>query len=100
MKKLIQNLKFSLATIMALAMVFCLLFSALIPINNLTIKSDVINQIQSVCFFIFLGSFLTTRLFFKEGREKTVNFFKNLKKEKKVINKDLPDNDCGCKKKK
>tara|TARA_R110000803_G_scaffold201407_1_gene266194 strand:- start:351 stop:662 length:312 start_codon:yes stop_codon:yes gene_type:complete len=98
-----QNLKFFLASTMALSMFICLITSALIPINNLTFNISIIGFIQSISFFIFTGSFITSRLVFKETREKTFDFFKNFlkKKEKKVVKKDIPDPGCTkCKKKK
>lgn len=101
MKRIKGKFNIFLASIAALSFFVCLISSALIPINNLTLKVDFIDYTQSASFFIFLTTFLSSKIFYKNGREKTVNFFKNfLKKQKKeILEKDLPEADCGCKKK-
>ena len=98
-----QNFKFILASTMAMSLFICLMFSALIPINNLTYNFNIINHIQSISFFVFGFSYITSRLAFKQTRKTTFDFSKNFlkKKEKKVIKKDIPDPGCSkCKKKK
>ena len=101
MKRINGNIRIILAGITAFSLFVCLLSSALIPLNNMTLEFDFINHLQSFSFFTFLTFFMVGKVFFKKGREKTINFFKNfLKKQSNtVLEKKLPDADCGCKKK-
>ena len=101
MKKLKQNFKIILAGLMAMSLFICLFSSALLPIIGIWTKFEPVEKIQSYSFFIFGLTFIGSRLLFKNTRDNTVNFFKSfLKKKQKIEKKDLPDADCGCKKKK
>ena len=97
-----KNFKLFMSTIMALSLVICLIFSILIPLNNLTYNYNFINLAQSTSLFSFFSCMIITKILFKENRKKTFNFFKNFikKKEKIVLEKKVPEPDCGCKKKK
>ena len=96
-----KNFKLFMSTIMALSLVICLIFSILIPLNNLTYNYNFINLVQSTSLFSFFSCMIITKILFKENRKKTFNFFKNFikKKEKIVLEKKVPEPDCGCKKK-
>lgn len=102
MKKLTDNIKFFLLTILTLASLIWFLCGILVPLNNVTFNWHVIPKIHNYSFFITVLLLILSNIIHKKIREKTLNIVSNFfNKKTKTKKMKVPKEPCGsCKKSK